>query len=238
MNYVNYDEGNYGNRTIIIDDTKSASLMNKVYLWMIMGLGLTALTSWLSAINGWLYHFGGIWQFVLIGVELLLVIGLSSMINKLSIGVATFMFIVYSILNGLTLSVIFSIYEIGSILLAFVISASLFAVLAVFGTVTKKDMSSFGRVLLPSLIALVIAGVVNMFWGNSMFDFIISCAGVVIFAGLIVYDSNKIKQISQQIDPYNQDTSKIALLGALTMYLDFINLFLYLLRILGKASKN
>lgn len=235
MNYVNYDETNYGQKTIIIDETRASSLMNKVYLWMVMGLGLTALTSWLSAINGWLYYFGGIWQFVLLGVELLLVIGLTAMIRKLSMGVATFMFVTYSILNGLTLSAIFSIYEIGSILLAFIISASLFAVLAIWGTVTKRDMSSFSKVLMPALIALVIAGIINIFWANSLFDMIISCGGVLIFAGLTVYDANKIKQMSQQVDPYGQEVSKMALLGALTMYLDFINLFLYLLRILGRA---
>lgn len=236
MNYVNYEDQNYGNKTIIIDETKAASLMTKVYLWMTMGLGLTAVTAWLAAINGWIYSIGSVGMWVIFGAQLVVVFAMSAMIRQINMAVATLMFVVYSILTGVTLSVIFFAYSMSSILLSFIISASLFGVLALWGTVTKKDMSSLSRILFPALIALVISSVINIFWGNSMFDLIISGAGVIIFAGLTVYDANKIKQLSQEVDPYNQETEKIALLGALTMYLDFINLFIYLLRILGKRK--
>lgn len=201
-----------------------------------MGLGLTAVTAWLAAINGWIYSIGSVGMWVIFGAQLVVVFAMSAMIRQINMAVATLMFVVYSILTGVTLSVIFFAYSMSSILLSFIISASLFGVLALWGTVTKKDMSSLSRILFPALIALVISSVINIFWGNSMFDLIISGAGVIIFAGLTVYDANKIKQLSQEVDPYNQETEKIALLGALTMYLDFINLFIYLLRILGKRK--
>ena len=175
---------------------------------------------------------------VLAIVEIGLVIGLSAAINKLSFTAAALMFIIYSVVNGLTMSVIFLAYTATSIATTFFITAGAFAGLALIGYFTKKDLSTMGKFLLFALIGVIIASVVNIFVKSSGLDFIISIIGVLVFAGLTAYDSQKIKNMFLAYgDEVNDTTQKLAILGSLTLYLDFINLFLYLLRFLGKARE-
>ena len=215
------------------------ALMRKVYVWMSMALVITGLTAWIVAHNASLLQliYGNsatIW--ILFAAEIGLVIALSAAIHKLSLPVATLMFVVYSVLNGAVLSSIFLVYTMSSIATVFFITAATFGAMSVFGYVTKKDLSSIGKFLIMALIGLIIATVVNLFMKNSGLDMIISYAGVLIFVGLTAWDTQKIKQMCLQAPDTGETMQKLALLGALSLYLDFINLFIYLLRILGNRE--
>ena len=172
----------------------------------------------------------------LIIAEFALVIGVSAAINKLSLTTATLMFILYSVINGALLSSIFLIYTASSIATVFFITAGTFGAMALVGYTTKTDLTSMGKILFMALIGLVIATLVNLFVKSSGFTLILSYVGVLIFVGLTAYDSQKIKQMMLQAPDAGEGAQKLALLGALTLYLDFINLFIYLLRIFGKRE--
>jgi FtsH-binding integral membrane protein len=213
-------------------------LMRKVYLWMALAMVITGLTSYYLATSPALLQLICANSAVLWGLiigELALVFGLSAAINKLSLPVATLMFVLYSVLNGATLSSIFLVYTESSIASVFGITAITFAVMAVYGYFTKKDLTSWGRILFMGLIGIIIASVVNIFVKSSGLNLIISYIGVLLFVGLTAYDSQKIKEMFMQAPDAGEGMQKLALLGALTLYLDFINLFLYLLRILGSS---
>lgn len=215
------------------------ALMRKVYLWMTMALVITGFTAYgvatspaiLSAIlmNKMLF-FG-----LIIG-EFALVIGLSAAINRLSLSTATLMFVLYSVINGATLSVIFLAYTLSSIANVFFITAGTFAVMAFIGYTTKKDLSGMGKMLMMALIGLIIATVVNLFLRSTGLQLIVSYIGVLVFVGLTAYDTQKIKQMLMMAEDTGETAQKIALLGALSLYLDFVNMFLYLLRIFGKEE--
>ena len=217
-----------------------SALMRKVYVWMTLALCITGLTAFYVAsspnligaiISNRILFFG-----LIIG-ELALVMGLVSAINRISFSTATMLFILYSILNGATLSMILLVYTRASIASTFFITAGTFAGMAFVGYTTKKDLSKMGGILLMGVIGLVIATVVNMFVASSMLDWIISYLGVAIFVGLTAYDAQKIKNMLRTYGTeVNDETQKIALLGSLRLYLDFVNLFLYLLRIFGKRN--
>jgi len=226
--------------TDVANKSAQAVLFRNVYLWMTLALVITALTSLVVANSPSLitpiittkYLFYGL----LIG-ELALVWILSANINKLSFNTATLMFVVYSILNGVTLSIIFFVYTSSSIFLTFFVTAATFGAMALYGTITKKDLSSWGNILFMALIGLIIASVANWFLKSSMMYWIITYAGILIFVGLTAYDAQKIKnQLNMYGNEVNDTTQKIALMGALSLYLDFINLFLYLLRLLGNRK--
>ena len=171
---------------------------------------------------------------ILLIAEIGLVIFLSARIHRISFTTATLLFIAYSILNGVTMAFIFLIYTMTSIATTFFVTAGTFGVMALYGYVTKKDLSRIGNICIMALIGLIIATVVNIFLKNTMMDLIISGIGILLFVGLTAYDSQKIKQLLTADDiEVNETTQKIALLGSITLYLDFINLFLYLLRFLG-----
>lgn len=172
---------------------------------------------------------------LLIG-EIVLVLILSAAINRLSFSTATLLFILYSVINGVTLSSIFVVYTQGSIASTFFITAGMFGGLALYGSVTKKDLSGMGRFLFMTLIGLIIASIVNIFMHSEMLYWITTFVGVLVFTGLTAWDAQKIQQMALMADDVNESTQKMALLGALTLYLDFINLFLYLLRIFGKRN--
>jgi len=215
------------------------ALMRKVYVWMSMALVITGLTAWIVAHNASLLNliYGNsavIW--ILFIAEIGLVIGLSAAIHKLSLPVATLMFVIYSILNGAVFSSIFLVYTMSSIATVFFITAGTFAAMSVFGYVTKKDLTSMGKFLMMAVIGLIIATVVNLFMKSSGMSMIISYAGVLIFVGLTAYDTQKIKNMCLQAPDTGETMQKLALLGALSLYLDFINLFIYLLRILGNRE--
>lgn len=215
------------------------ALMRKVYLWMTMALVITGFTAYgvatspaiLSAIlmNKMLF-FG-----LIIG-EFALVIGLSAAINRLSLSTATLMFVLYSVINGATLSVIFLAYTLSSIANVFFITAGTFAAMAFIGYTTKKDLSGMGKMLMMALIGLIIATVVNLFLRSTGLQLIVSYIGVLVFVGLTAYDTQKIKQMLMMAEDTGETAQKIALLGALSLYLDFVNMFLYLLRIFGKEE--
>ena len=215
------------------------ALMRKVYVWMTRALVITGFTAYAVATSpGLLMAIVGN-RFVLLGLivaELALVVGISGAINRLSLAVATLMFVLYSVINGATLSVVFLAFTMSSITSVFFITAGTFATMALVGYTTKKDLTSMGRMLFMALIGLVIATVVNMFMRSSGLDMILNYVGVLVFVGLTAYDTQKIKEQLMMADNMGEAAQKVALVGALTLYLDFINLFLYLLRILGKRE--
>lgn len=214
-------------------------LMRKVYVWMTLALVITGFTSYGVATSPGILqaiYTNQILFWGLIIAEFALVIGVSAAINRLSLTVATLMFILYSVINGALLSYIFLVYTASSIATVFFITAGTFAAMALIGYTTKTDLTSMGKMLFMALIGLIIATIVNMFIKSSGFTLILSYVGVLIFVGLTAYDSQKIKQMLLQAPDAGEGAQKVALLGALTLYLDFINLFLYLLRIFGRRE--
>lgn len=215
------------------------ALMHKVYVWMALALALTGLTAYGIADNTNL-------AFTLIGnralfwgiaiAEFALVMFLTARIRKMSLTTATLSFLLYSVLNGVTMSVIFLAFTASSIATTFYITAGTFGIMAFYGYVTKADLSKLGSILRMALLGLIVALVVNIFMRNSMFDLVISAVGVLIFTGLTAYDSQKIKTALAMQEHPDETAQKVALLGALTLYLDFINLFIYLLRFFGRSN--
>ena len=217
--------------------TYMTKVMRKVYLKMFLGLLVTALTSWLVLTNETILFTLVQSRGLLIGLcvaELALVFILSMAINKLSSPVATLLFYVYAVINGVTLTPIFLMYTSSSIALTFFVTAGVFLAMSIYGYTTKSDLTKFGSYLIMGLFGLIICTLINMFWANSIMDWIISFAGVIIFIGLTAWDTQKIKQMALETDEVN--AGKLATLGALSLYLDFINLFLYLLRFLGNRN--
>ena len=214
-------------------------LMRKVYVWMTLALVITGLTSYGVATSPGILqaiYTNQILFWGLIIAEFVLVFSVSAAINKISLSVATLMFVLYSVVNGALLSYIFLIYTASSIATVFFITAGTFAVMAFIGYTTKTDLTSMGKILMMALIGLIIATVVNLFVKSSDFTLILSYVGVLIFVGLTAYDSQKIKQMLMQAPDASEAAQKVALLGALSLYLDFINLFIYLLRIFGRRE--
>ena len=212
-------------------------LMRKVYVWMALALLITGMTAYYVATNEVILTAiltNKVLFFGLLIAELVLVIAVSAAINRLSLMMATLMFILYSVINGATMSVIFLIYQATSIATVFFITAGTFGAMAAIGYTTKKDLSSMGRILFMGLIGLVIATVVNLFIKSDTMTLILSYIGVIVFVGLTAWDSQKIKQMLMQAPDVDEASQKVALLGSLELYLDFVNLFLYLLRIFGK----
>jgi len=238
---MDYEEINYGtlSRERRFESSLAfPALMRKVYLWMTLALVITGFSSYYVASSPVLLqaiYSNSVVLWGLIIAELALVFGISGAIHKLSLTTATLMFVLYSVINGATLSSIFLIYDLGTIANVFFITAATFSVMALYGYFTKKDLTSWGRVLFMALIGIIIASVVNIFVGSSGLSLIVSYLGVLIFVGLTAYDSQKIKEMLIQAPDASESMQKIALLGALTLYLDFINLFLHLLRILGSS---
>lgn len=216
-----------------------SALMRKVYVWMTLALVITGFTAYGVATSPGLITAittNRILFFGLIIGELALVMWVSAAINRLSLTTATMLFVLYSILNGATLSVIFIAFTMSSITSVFFITAGTFAVMAFIGYVTKTDLTSLGKILFMALIGIIIATIVNVFLVKSgMLNLIISYVGVLVFVGLTAYDSQKIKNMLMMADDMDEGAQKMALMGSLTLYLDFINLFLYMLRIFGSS---
>lgn len=215
------------------------ALMRKVYVWMTLALVISGITAYgvatSPALLSTIFASKGI-VFGLFFAELALVMGITAGIRRLSLTTATLLFTLYSALNGVMLSSIFVLYTMSSIAKVFFITAGTFAAMAAYGYFTKHDLSSIGKILFMAIIGLIIASVVNIFMKSSGFDLILSYLGVLIFTGLTAWDSQKIKQMLATQTEMNEGAQKLALIGALTLYLDFINLFLYLLRILGRSN--
>jgi len=229
-----------GNYNSVDSLTLSKTFLSNVFGWMFLGLLATAGTSWIFAdsaslmallINetgmttlGWIVTFAPFGFVLLMGFRF----------QKLSSPVMVVLFLVYAILMGMSLSFIFLMYELGSIASTFAITAGMFGAMALLGFTTKTDLTKFGSILLMGLIGIIIATVVNIFiFQSPMMDYIISLIGVLIFTGLTAYDVQKLKRIGSNVDQSSETGRKLTIMGALTLYLDFINLFLFLLRFLG-----
>ena len=216
--------------------TAFPALMRKVFVWMTLALAITGLTAYGVATSPTILSLifsSKVTFFGLIIAEFALVFAISGAINRLSLSTATMLFILYSVINGATLSSIFFAFSVATISKVFFITAGTFGAMALVGYTTKTDLTSMGKLLFMALLGIIIASVVNMFVASSGLDLILSYVGVLVFVGLTAYDTQKIKQMCQAAPNASESTQKLALIGALSLYLDFINLFLYLLRIFG-----
>lgn len=212
-----------------------ADFLARVYAWMFGGLLITALAAWYVYSKELYLTLGG-WMLPLIIVELGLVFYLSARIEKMTQTTAAMLFLGYSLLNGVTLSVILAVYELGSVQNVFIITASMFAALSAYGYFTKKNLSGIGSFLFMGLVGIIIAGIVNIFIGSGALSFAISVIGVLVFAGLTAYDTQQLKEMYMLQIEGGENATKGAIIGALKLYLDFINLFLFLLRIFGNRN--
>ncbi len=228
----NYNMDSYGSQAL---DTRVSQVMKRVYVKMFLALIVTGGAAWGCAGIPDLMYFLASHRWVYWGlliVELLMVFGISGAVNKISSPMATVLFYAYSLLNGVTFALIFAAYTPVSIFKTFLITAGVFGAMSVYGYFTNRDLTKIGSFLFMALIGLIIASVINIFWANSTLEWIVSIAGVLIFIGLTAWDTQKIKQMAQ----YNAiEPSRLATIGALSLYLDFINLFLYLLRFFGSS---
>ena len=232
---MNQFQNNIGAVDASFSTEATRKFLLNVYNWMAMGLALTGVIAYGTANSSFvdvimsnpMIYFG------LFIAQLAVVMGLTFAINKIPSGVAIGAFFLYAALTGLTFSVLFLVYTGGSIASTFFICAGMFAAVSVFGYVTKMDLSKLGTYLFMALIGLIMASVVNIFLNSNTLNWIISYVGVIIFVGLTAYDTQKIKKMSQTTDFDSEQGKKGAVMGALTLYLDFINMFLFMLRILG-----
>ncbi|MAL17105.1 MAG: hypothetical protein CL670_06095 [Balneola sp.] len=215
-----------------------ASFINKVYGWMALALALTGFVALRTADSGFASTVAQN-QILFFGIalaEIGLVVWLSSRINSMNASMAIGLFLLYSALNGLTMSIIFLIYTSASIASTFFITAGTFGVMSAYGYFTKKDLTSIGNIAFMGLIGIIIASIVNIFLQSSMLYWLVTYAGVLVFVGLTAYDTQKIKKMSLEMDIESEEGSKGAIMGALALYLDFINMFIFLLRIFGQRK--
>jgi FtsH-binding integral membrane protein len=212
--------------------------MTRVYTWMALGLCATAAVSFYVSTSPRAMDVlfgGGYAPFLILAVaELGIVFYLSARVASLSPTTASTLFFVYSVLNGLTIAPIFLLYTNESLSQVFFTTAGMFGVMSVYGTVTKRDLSGWRDFLMMGVIGLIVAGLINMFIGSERANIVISIMGVLIFTGLTAFDTQKIKALAANVSGNDDTAGKYAVLGALTLYLDFINMFLYLLRLFGK----
>jgi hypothetical protein len=208
--------------------------LRRVYGWMFFGLGITALVAWsltgvprvaqVVVANHWVF----LGLFV---AQIGLVVALSARVDRMAPGTAGGLFVVYSALTGVTVSVLLQAYTGRSIATTFVVTAGMFGALALFGTTTRRSLAGAGQFFFMGLVGLILASIVAMFWNNGALQFLISVVGVIVFTGLTAWDAQRLKQMAAAIPDERLGTH--AIVGALSLYLDFINLFLFLLRLLG-----
>ena len=217
-----------------------SAILKNVYLWMTMALAISGLTAMVVAGNAELMqtiYAGRGTLLILFLAQFGLIWLITARIGTMSFVTATLLFLAYSVVTGVTLSSIFLLFTAGSIANVFFITAGTFAAISIYGFVTKKDLSTWGSYLIMGLIGLIVASIVNWFLASEVMYWIISYVGVAIFVGLTAYDTQKIKQLAYACHMEDEENrNKVALLGAITLYLDFINLFLYILRIFGKRK--
>ena len=242
---MNYTEENKITLQGVQAQYVSKTFISKVFMWMAGALALTAITSFLIAANFetilpyFINQQAGklsTLYWVALFAPFVLVLVMSAAVNKLSLNALSLLYVLYSALMGVSLSFIFLIYDVRTIGVTFAVTAGTFIVMSVIGYTTKTDLTKFGSFLRMALFGIIIAMVVNIFMKSGPMDYIISIIGVLIFTGLTAYDVQKLKNYSAQIGEFNNTAGKMALMGALTLYLDFINLFLFLLRIFGRRN--
>ena len=226
-----------GSQQVSVTELRVRAFIQRVYGWMAAALAVTGFVAFAVARSEQMQRiiFGNpvIFYGLIIG-ELILVVTLVRRVHRMSASAATGSFVAYSVLNGLTMSAIFLAYTQGTIARAFFVTAGVFAVMTIYGFATKTDLTRWGNMLGMALLGFVIASVVNIFLRSEAFYWIITYAGVVIFVGLIAYDSQRIKEIALAGIDVEEGERKVAIMGALRLYLDFVNLFLLLLRIFGR----
>lgn len=243
---MNQFNENYNTQRSMTQDM-TRSFVSNVFLWMFAALGITAAAAYLFGTNEALFSMlvkvtaEGTTKMSILGwivtfAPFIIIIATSANINKMSVQKAVLCYVIYSILMGVSLSFIFWTYTTASIFKTFIISAGMFGVMAVVGYTTKTDLTKFGSFLFMALIGIIIASLVNFFMHSARLDYIISIAGVLIFTGLTAFDVQKIKEIGDSGINEGDMMAKLTILGALTLYLDFLNLFLYLLRIFGESK--
>lgn len=235
----NYEIQNPQQTGYVYQDTAlQASLIQRVFLWMTIGLAITGLTSYITYSSNLLYalfEMGRLAFFGLLAAQIGIVWYLSSRIESMSFSTATILFGVYSLLTGVSISYIFAAFTMQSLATTFFVTAGTFGATALYGYVTKRDLSKMGSILMMGLIGLIIASLVNMFLKSATMDYIVSGIGVLIFTGLTAWDMQKLKLMFAEAYEDSEEVKKVSVLGALTLYLDFINLFLFLLRFLGRS---
>lgn len=219
------------------------NVMHKVYAWMCVGLLVTAGASYGLLMWPQLFQmlFSSRWYFFLLaGLQIGLVIYVSAYINQMRYSTAAAIFMLYSFLLGITLAPIFVIYTASSIALTFACTAGMFGTMAIYGYFTNTDLSKFGNILLMALWGMILASLANWYFKSSTFEYVLALIGIVIFTGLTAYDVQKIKELLRTVayqgdaDAYHETVNKVALIGTLTLYLDFVNLFLQLLQFTGR----
>lgn len=212
-----------------------SKFFTKVYLWMFIGLLLSSISAYFTfvnpAMNSFVYSSFGL----ILTIELIVVITFSLLRRKVSPMGAKIMFIVYSIISGLTLSSIFIVYKLSSIMVVFLSAAIMFGLLALYGYFTNQDLTSFGKLLIFGLLAVIIMSIINIFVTSQSFDITISILSIIIFLGLTAWDMQNLKRIYYYYENDSVALDKSAIYGALDLYLDFINIFLDLLRLFGKS---
>ncbi|QIP15899.1 Bax inhibitor-1/YccA family protein [Spirosoma aureum] len=237
MESQSYPEQHHPSLTAEQIKQEQAAFMTQVYGWMTVALLVTATISiWVASSPAVLELIFGnrlVFYGLLIG-EVLLVMYLSAAVQRVSAQMAMAMFLGYAVMNGLTLSCIFLLYTGGSIASTFFVTAGTFGAMSAYGYFTKRDLTSWGGFLMMALIGLIIASVVNLFWQNETLYWIATYAGVLIFVGLTAYDTQKIKEMNIIGNVGTDEDRKEAIMGALRLYLDFINMFLYMLRLFGR----
>lgn len=215
----------------------ASTFMRQVYAIMAVGLFITGLTAWFVGgqllNNQWLFLLESPTRYIVMFSPLIFVLALSFGINRMSYPVANLIFGLYALVNGISFAFIFLVFTGTSIFMTFFVSAAMFGAMALYGLTTKKDLSSWGSILMMGVFGLIIAGIANIWLQSGMLGFIQSIIGVVIFCGLTAYDTQKIMSLGANADTQSEGTQKVALMGALSLYLDFINLFWYLLRLFG-----
>jgi uncharacterized protein len=231
----------YRDQEIQQEQSNFPDVLTRVYSWMTLGLLLTAIIAWACASTASISNFIQLHPFAVLGPAIIaqfaLVIALSAFIEKMSYPVAIMLFVLYSMLMGVTLSTVFKVYTPGSIAVTFFVTACMFGTMAIYGSITRRDLSQMGMILRMALFGLIIGLLVNLFLRSSLFDTVLSLVGVIVFAGLTAFDVQRIKALSSQMIAEGKGIHRIALVGALMLYLDFINLFLSLLRFTGKRRE-
>ena len=214
-----------------------ASFMSTVFSWMVAGLLVTGATAYYAATSGWylsLMQGMGFWLVMLAPFAFLLVMNFG--LQKLSVTTLALCFLAFAGTMGVSLGGIFFAYSLGSLAQVFAIAAGTFAIMAIAGYTTKVDLSKFGSILFMGLLGIILASVVNWWMKSTMMEFLISAGGVLLFTGLVAYDTQRLKRIAAGVEFGQVDPLKLALLGATSLYLDFLNLFLFLLRLLGRRD--
>lgn len=216
----------------VLAQTAQRTFMARVYRWMFAGLAVTGGVAFYTAGSEELLRIvaRGFWFFII--AELAAVVVLSWAAPRLSAAAAGALFMAYAVLNGLTLSLIFLVYQLGSVAQAFFITAAVYGAMSIYGTVTRKDLSAWHTFLFMGLIGVVVAGAVNIFWPSPGLSFVTSCACVVVFSGLTAYDTQKLRALA--VTGAYSGQASLPVRGALVLYLDFVNLFLALLRLFGR----